>query len=355
MNSQAPRTAVAPHPDSVVPFKNSETVLEVRDLAVHFFTDYGVLKAVDGINYTVNPGETLAIVGESGSGKSVGALAVLGLVPPPGKILSGQIIFQGQDLAQASEEELRRVRGNRIAMIFQDPLTSLNPVLSIGNQIAEVIRAHQGASRRQARTRAVELLEQVEIPRANQRFGDYPHQFSGGMRQRVMIAMAIALEPAVLIADEPTTALDVTVQAQILDLLKGLQLDSKMGLILITHDLGVVAEHADTVAVMYAGKVAEYAEVANIYAKPYHPYSIGLLGSIARLDQKRTETLQTIPGQPPSLVSVPSGCPFHPRCAFSQDVCKVEYPELLPTEHSLRRLAACHFAGNLPAPRGPGR
>ena len=347
----SPRTTLAAHPDGVVPFRNSQTVLEVRDLAVHFFTDYGLLKAVDGINYSLNSGETLAIVGESGSGKSVGALALIGLVPSPGKIVSGRVLFNGADLAQTSEGDLRKIRGNRIAMIFQDPLTSLNPVMNIGNQIGEVIRGHQGASRSQARQRAIELLEQVEIPRARERIGDYPHQLSGGMRQRVMIAMAIALEPAVLIADEPTTALDVTVQAQILLLLKGLQKDSRMGLILITHDLGVVAEHAETVAVMYAGKIAEYAPVNELYAKPYHPYSIGLMNSIARLDRERTGPLKPIQGQPPSMIRVPSGCPFHPRCAHAREVCISDYPDLLPTLEDPQRLAACHFAGDLPPPR----
>lgn len=351
MRDPSPRAVLAAHPDEVVPFKNSETVLEVRDLAVHFFTDYGLLRAVDGINYSLNSGETLAIVGESGSGKSVGALALIGLVPPPGKIVTGRILFNGQDLAQASESDLRRVRGNRIAMIFQDPLTSLNPVMSIGNQIGEVIRAHQGAGRSQARRRAIELLEQVEIPRARERIGDYPHQFSGGMRQRVMIAMAIALEPTVLIADEPTTALDVTVQAQILLLLKGLQQDSHMGLILITHDLGVVAEHAETVAVMYAGKIAEYAPVNELYSEPFHPYSVGLMNSIARLDRERTGPLKPIQGHPPSMTRIPSGCPFHPRCAHAQEVCASDYPDLLPTMNDPRRLAACHFAGDLPPPR----
>ncbi len=351
MTDPAPRTALARGSDQVVPFKNSKTVLEVRDLAVHFFTDYGVVRAVDGVNYSLNSGETLAIVGESGSGKSVGALAVIGLVPPPGKVVTGKILFNGQDLAQASEHDLRKVRGNAIAMIFQDPLTSLNPVLNIGTQIGEVIRAHTGASRQRARRRAVELLDQVEIPRAAERIGDYPHQFSGGMRQRVMIAMAIALEPSVLIADEPTTALDVTVQAQILLLLKGLQLDSQMGLILITHDLGVVAEHADTVAVMYAGRIAEYAPVGDLYSNPHHPYSLGLMNSLPLLHRERTGPLQPIPGQPPSMINVPSGCPFHPRCAYARDLCVSDYPALLPTMNDPRRLAACHFAGNLPQPR----
>ena len=333
------------------PIPESNTVLEVRDLAVHFFTDFGVVKAVDGINYTVGAGETLAVVGESGSGKSVSALALLGLVPPPGRITSGSILFQNDELVGLNEHEFREIRGNEIAMIFQDPLTSLNPVFSVGHQIAEVLRAHTSVGRAQAMTRAADLLELVGIPRASERLHDYPHQFSGGMRQRAMIAMAIALSPALLIADEPTTALDVTVQAQILDLLASLQREFSMGMILITHDLGIVADHADRVAVMYAGKIAEYADVDEVYYNPLHPYSMGLMESLARLDQERTSKLNPIPGHPPSLVFVPPGCPFHPRCRYAREICEVEYPNLAQRTIEQRHLAACHFAGDLPEPR----
>lgn len=333
------------------PIPESGLVLEVRDLAVHFFTDFGVVKAVDGITYTVGAGETLAVVGESGSGKSVGALALLGLVPPPGRITSGSILFQEEELVGLDEHAFREIRGNEIAMIFQDPLTSLNPVFSVGYQIAEVIRAHKGGGRAQAMARATELLELVGIPRASERLHDYPHQFSGGMRQRAMIAMAIALSPALLIADEPTTALDVTVQAQILELLASLQQEFSMGMILITHDLGIVADHADRVAVMYAGKVAEYADVDEVYYNPLHPYSMGLMESLARLDRERTSKLNPIPGHPPSLVLVPPGCPFHPRCRYAQEICEIEYPNLAQRTIDPRHLSACHFAGDLPEPR----
>jgi oligopeptide/dipeptide ABC transporter ATP-binding protein len=338
-------TPIAPQP-----FRTTQTLLEVRDLRVHFFTDYGTVKAVDGINYTVNPGETVAIVGESGSGKSVSSLAVMGLVPPPGKVVSGSVLFQGRNLLELDEDELRKIRGNRISMIFQDPLTSLNPVFSVGKQVAEVLRIHEKISRRQAHQRAVELLQIVDIPNADERASDFPHQFSGGMRQRVMIAMAIAMSPALLIADEPTTALDVTVQAQILGLLKSLQQEFGMALILITHDLGMVAEHADTVAVMYAGKIAEYAPIGEVYYNPLHPYTMGLMSSLARLDQERSGRLRPIRGSPPSLIFVPPGCPFHPRCDYAREVCVREYPDLLARTGDPQHLAACHFAGDLPEP-----
>jgi oligopeptide/dipeptide ABC transporter ATP-binding protein len=340
-------------PPNLLPFRSPDTVLEVRDLRVHFATDFGTVKAVDGISYTVDRGSTLAIVGESGSGKSVSALAVMGLVPPPGKVLSGEILFEGRNLLELDEEELRSIRGNRIAMIFQDPLTSLNPVFSIGHQIAEAVRIHERADRRRARRRAVELLEMVGIPRAAERLGDYPHQFSGGMRQRVMIAMAIAMKPALLIADEPTTALDVTIQAQILELLASLQRELGMAMILITHDLGMVAERADTVAVMYAGKIVEYAAVDEVYERPLHPYAIGLMRSLARLDRPRAGRLKPIRGQPPSLIFVPPGCAFHPRCDHAQPLCREQVPALLAYGGE-RHLAACHFAGNLPPEREEG-
>jgi oligopeptide/dipeptide ABC transporter ATP-binding protein len=344
----------------------ADALLDVRGLRVHFFTDFGVVKAVDGISYSVAPGETLAIVGESGSGKSVSALATMGLISPPGKVVSGSITFEGRNLLDLQESELRLIRGNRIGMVFQDPLTSLNPVFSVGSQIAEAVRAHARVGRRAAMRRAVEMMEIVGIPNAAERTGDYPHHFSGGMRQRVMIAMALAMNPALLIADEPTTALDVTVQAQVLDLLSSLQEEFKMAMILITHDLGVVAEQADRVAVMYAGRVVEEASVDDLYYQPQHPYTMGLMSSIARLDQERTGRLNPIKGQPPSLVNVPPGCAFHPRCPYVQDICRRERPELVAHEVAGTsawskggeeagvavgqgdHLAACHFAGALP-------
>ncbi|MCA1831556.1 MAG: ABC transporter ATP-binding protein [Actinobacteria bacterium] len=323
-------------------------MLVVRDLVVHFHTDFGVVKAVDGVSYSVNAGETLAIVGESGSGKSVNASAVLGLVPPPGKVHRGEIIFQGQDMLKLDDQRLREIRGNRIGMVFQDPLTSLNPVFSVGAQVSEAVQIHEGLARKDARERATELLSIVGIPRSRERFDDYPHQFSGGMRQRVMIAMAIAMKPALLIADEPTTALDVTVQAQILDLLGSLQQEFGMAMILITHDLGMVADQADTVAVMYAGSIVEYGTVDDIYYRPLMPYTLGLMASVARMDQARSGRLRPIRGQPPSLIFRPPGCPFHPRCDYAREVCWQEQPELL--EYDQQHLAACHFAGNLPEP-----
>jgi oligopeptide transport system ATP-binding protein len=329
-------------------------VLEVVDLRVHFPTEFGLVRAVDGIDYTVGAGETVAIVGESGSGKSVSALAVMGLVPPPGRVVSGRILFEGVDLLRLGDEEMRRLRGNRITMIFQDPLSSLNPVYSAGGQVAEVLSVHEGAGRRRAREEAIQLLDLVGIPNARERYGDYPHQFSGGMRQRVMIAMAIAMRPAILIADEPTTALDVTIQAQILALLGDLQKEFGMSIILITHDLGMVAEQASKVLVMYAGHIVESAPVEQLYYQPLHPYSLGLLDSVARLDRERKTRLSPISGQPPSLIRVPPGCPFHPRCAFARPRCVDEYPDLLPRTGQAGHSAACHFAGDLPAPHDPG-
>ena len=329
-------------------------LLEVSDLRIHFPTDFGVVRAVDGISYSLGRGETLAIVGESGCGKSVGALGVMGLVPPPGQVVSGSIQFAGTDLLKLDDAQMRQLRGNRIAMIFQDPLTSLNPVHSIGRQVAEVLRIHSDLSRREASEEAVGMLNLVGIPNARERFGDYPHQFSGGMRQRVMIAMAIAMKPALLIADEPTTALDVTIQAQILELLKSLQREFGLSLILITHDLGMVAEHADKVAVMYAGHIVETAGVEELYYTPEHPYSLGLLSSIARLHEDRRVRLQPIAGQPPSLIRVPTGCPFHPRCPYARARCVAEYPLLLPRTGDPAHPTACHFAGDLPEPHQPG-
>ncbi len=334
--------------------RGGERLLDAEDLEVSFRTEEGLVRAVDGVSFTLDRGEVLGIVGESGSGKSVSALAVMGLVPPPGKVVSGSILFEGVDLLHLDDEAMRRLRGNRITMIFQDPLTSLNPVYPAGSQVAEVLGVHAGVGRRQAREQAVELLELVGIPNARERFGDYPHQFSGGMRQRVMIAMAIAMRPELLIADEPTTALDVTIQAQILALLKSLQKEFGMSLILITHDLGMVAEQADKVLVMYAGHIVEASPVDQLYYDPLHPYSLGLLDSVARLDKERKERLNPITGQPPSLIRVPPGCPFHPRCSFARQRCIEQYPDLLPRTNRAGHLAACHFAGDLPAPHEPG-
>ncbi|BBA99859.1 putative peptide ABC transporter ATP-binding protein [Actinacidiphila reveromycinica] len=316
-------------------------LLDVRDLHVEFHTRDGVARAVNGVNYSVRAGETLAVLGESGSGKSVTAQTVMGILDmPPGRITHGEILFQGQDMLKMSAEQRRRIRGRKIAMIFQDALSSLNPVLSVGYQLGEMFRVHQGLSRRQARAKAVELMDRVRIPAAKDRVGDYPHQFSGGMRQRIMIAMALALEPDLIIADEPTTALDVTVQAQVMDLLAELQREYHMGLILITHDLGVVADVADKIAVMYAGRIVETSPVHDIYRSPAHPYTKGLLQSIPRLDRKGQE-LYAIKGLPPNLTRIPGGCAFHPRCPIARDVCRTEVPPL----HTVgaERGSACHF------------
>jgi oligopeptide transport system ATP-binding protein len=319
---------------------NADHLLEVRDLHVEFPTDYGVVNAVNGLSYTLDRRETLAILGESGSGKSVSALAVMGIIEKPGRIPKGEVLLQGVDLLQMPERQLRDVRGERIAMIFQDALTALNPVYSVGWQIAEMYRKHRGTDRKTAFAKAAELMDRVRIPNAKRRVDEYPHQFSGGMRQRVMIAMALALDPDVLIADEPTTALDVTVQAQIMRLLSDLQDETGMGLILITHDLGVVAEVCDNVNVMYAGRVMERAQIHELYEKPAHPYTLGLMRSIPRADQKGGP-LDPIPGQPPNLAAIPNGCEFHPRCGFVQDVCRTEPPPLAHVDGYRR--SACHF------------
>ncbi|MGH8898344.1 MAG: ABC transporter ATP-binding protein [Egibacteraceae bacterium] len=316
-------------------------LLEVEDLHVEFRTRRGVVRAVNGISYTLDERETLAILGESGSGKSVSAQAVMGIIDsPPGFVTQGAVRFQGRDLLRIQERERRAIRGQRIAMVFQDALTALNPVFPVGWQIGEMFRVHRGASRREARRKAVELMERVRIPSAAQRVSDYPHQFSGGMRQRVMIAMALALDPDVLIADEPTTALDVTVQAQVMELLAELQAETGMGLILITHDLGVVAGVADRVAVMYAGRIVETGPVRAIYHHPAHPYTQGLMASIPRLDQKGGR-LDPINGSPPNLMHIPSGCPFHPRCPYARAVCAEDLPPLHEVEPGRR--SACHF------------
>jgi oligopeptide transport system ATP-binding protein len=316
-------------------------LLEVDDLHVEFRTRRGVVNAVNGITYTLDERETLAILGESGSGKSVSAGAIMGLIDsPPGFITKGEIRFRGDDLLKLDEPARRAVRGEQIAMVFQDALTALNPVYSVGWQIAEMYRAHRGTSKKQAREKAIELMDRVHIPAARDRVEAYPHQFSGGMRQRVMIAMALALDPDILIADEPTTALDVTVQAQVMDLLAELQHETGMGLILITHDLGVVADVADRVAVMYAGRIVETGPVRDIYHHPAHPYTEGLMASIPRLDQKGGK-LTPISGAPPSLMRIPSGCPFHPRCPYRRDVCEIDDPPLYDVGHGRR--SACHF------------
>ncbi|MEU4731731.1 ABC transporter ATP-binding protein [Streptomyces sp. NPDC023588] len=319
-------------------------LLEVRDLHVEFKTRDGVAKAVNGVDYAVEEGETLAVLGESGSGKSVTAQAVMGILDmPPGRITGGEILFKGRDLLKMKEEERRKIRGADMAMIFQDALSSLNPVLSVGAQLGEMYEVHRGMSRRDAKVKAIDLMDRVRIPAAKQRVGDYPHQFSGGMRQRIMIAMALALEPSLIIADEPTTALDVTVQAQVMDLLAELQRELNMGLVLITHDLGVVADVADKIAVMYAGRIVEAAPVHEIYKAPAHPYTRGLLDSIPRLDQKGQE-LYAIKGLPPNLLAIPPGCAFNPRCPMAQDVCRTDVPPLYEvTESPVPRTSACHF------------
>lgn len=305
-------------------------LLQVRDLKTHFFTDDGVVKAVDGISYDVRPGEIVGLVGESGCGKTVSALAILRLIPdPPGKIVGGEIIFEGDDLLKASEEEIRHVRGNRIAMIFQEPMTSLNPVLTIGRQITESLELHLKMDGRSATKRAIELMEMVGIPEAKARISDYPHQFSGGMRQRAMIAMALSCNPKLLLADEPTTALDVTIQAQILELLARLTRELGTAVIIITHNLGVVARYADRVNVMYAGKIIESAVARELYGSPHHPYTLGLLKSVPRLDQARKARLEPIEGFPPDLIHMPEGCAFQPRCKFAVQKCQEEEPPLL--------------------------
>jgi oligopeptide transport system ATP-binding protein len=317
-------------------------LLEVDDLHVEFRTRRGVVNAVNGISYTVRDGQTLAIVGESGSGKSVGVRALLGIIDsPPGFITRGSLRFRGEELRTASENRLRQLRGDKIAMVFQDALSALTPVFPVGWQIAEVFRQHRGLSRRAALERAAALLDRVGIPSASKRVKDYPHQFSGGMRQRALIAMAIALDPQLLIADEPTTALDVTVQAQIMDLLASLREETGMGLILVTHDLGVVADVANEIAVMYAGRIVERGPVAQVYAKPRHPYTEGLLRSIPRLEQKGSR-LTPIAGAPPNLIDLPPGCAFYPRCSYRRDRCRADTPPLLTIEPA--RATACHYA-----------
>jgi peptide/nickel transport system ATP-binding protein len=317
-------------------------LLEVRDLKTHFRTDDGVVKAVDGVSFTVEKGKTLGIVGESGSGKSVTCLTIMGLNAKKNTITTGEALFNGQDLLKMPSKKLRDIRGNDIAMIFQDPMTSLNPVHSVGRQLVEAVQLHQDVSKKQAKQRALDLLRAVGIPRAERRIDDYPHQFSGGMRQRAMIAMALVNDPDLLIADEPTTALDVTTQAQILELMDRLQREFGSAIIMITHDLGVIAEIADEVVVMYAARVAEKGSVGQIFKRPHHPYSWGLLGSLPRLDAD-LERLVQIQGQPPSLLNPPRGCRFNPRCPYVMNVCKEKEPELRPVSGEPEHLQACHL------------
>lgn len=318
-----------------------QALLNIENLRTYFYTDDGVVKAVDGIDLNIKAGTTLAIVGESGSGKSMLASSIMRLIPqPPGKIVSGSICFQNQNLLALSEKEMRDVRGNKITMIFQEPMTSLNPVFRIGRQIEEVITAHQKVSKEEARKQALKLLQLVGIPAAEERISDFPHQLSGGMRQRVMIAIALACNPELLIADEPTTALDVTIQAQILNLMRKLQAEFGTALLLITHDLGVVAEMASEVAVMYAGQIVEYADVGTIFARPAHPYTAGLLKSIPRIDVKQ-EQLMVIDGVVPNPVAFPTGCRFSPRCYKKTALCQHELPDLLPFKEE--HLVRCHY------------
>ncbi|MEI2689991.1 MAG: ABC transporter ATP-binding protein [Anaerolineae bacterium] len=315
-------------------------LLDVKELRTQFFTQDGVVHAVNGISYTLDEGETLGIVGESGCGKSVGVMSLIRLIPmPPGRVVGGEVWFDGRDLLKLSDDEIRQVRGNRIAMIFQDPMTSLNPVLTVGRQISEALELHLGMDKQQARQRSVDLLELVGIPGAEGRLDNYPHQFSGGMRQRVMIAMGLSCNPQLLIADEPTTALDVTIQAQIVDLVKKLRDELGMAIIWITHDLGVVAGLADRMIVMYAGFIVEEAAVKELYANPRHPYTLGLLGSLPRLDEDRPTRLRSIEGLPPDLIDLPRGCPFYARCGWRIERCLEENP---PLEFvAARHRAAC--------------
>jgi oligopeptide transport system ATP-binding protein len=315
-----------------------EPLLEVNNLKTQFFTQDGVVKAVDDVSFKLFPGETLGVVGESGCGKSITAMSIMRLIPsPPGRIVDGQVLFEGEDILKMSDEEVRSIRGNKIAMIFQDPMTSLNPVLTINRQISESLELHLGMGRSQSRQRSIELLKMVGIPNAEERIDQYPHQFSGGMRQRVMIAMALSCNPSLLIADEPTTALDVTIQAQILDLIRTLQQEHNSALMLITHDLGVVAGMTDRIQVMYAGHIVEAATTEDLFGNPRHPYTVGLLNSIPRLDAVRKEMLDPIRGLPPDLIDLPDMCPFLPRCDWAKEKCEQQNPPLLEvheTHHS---------------------
>ena len=318
-----------------------KTLLEIKNLKTHFFTHEGTVKAVDGVSFKINQGETLGIVGESGSGKSVTALSVMRLIPhPPGKIVGGEIYFEGKDLLKLDDKEIRKMRGKKISMIFQEPMTSLDPVFTIGHEIGEVIQLHQGLSNEEARKKSIEILKVVGMPDVEKRIDNYPHELSGGMRQRVMIAMALSCNPTLLIADEPTTALDVTIQAQILRLINDLKDKFGASVMLITHDLGVIAEMCDNVAVMYAGNIVEYTDVYTLFNNPLHPYTKGLSKSMPRMNVE-AEHLDAIPGMVPNLLDLPSGCPFHPRCDLSFKKCVEEMPELIEIENS--HLVRCHL------------
>ncbi len=327
----------------------TEPLITIDRLKTHFFTDDGVVRAVDDVSLAIPKGKTLGLVGESGCGKSVTALSIIRLISRPGRIVDGRITMHGNgspvELTALPEGEMRKIRGARISMIFQEPMSSLNPVFTIGSQIVEAIRLHQGVDTAEARRRTVESLSKVKIPEPERRLKQYPHEFSGGMRQRAMIAMALSCNPELLIADEPTTALDVTIQAQILDLLRQLQRDEGMSILIITHDLGIIAEMADDVAVMYASKVVEQAPVAELFNHPLHPYTHGLFRSRPEPGKPKTEKLNTIPGMVPSPLRFPGGCKFHPRCPYKQDVCATDEPEL--REIRPGHLARCHFAGEL--------
>jgi oligopeptide/dipeptide ABC transporter ATP-binding protein len=325
-----------------------DPVLSIKDLVVEFKTEDGIVHAVDGVSYDLFPGETLGIVGESGSGKSVSTLALLGLIPtPPGRIVRGTAMFNGRDLLKLKKKELRRVRGNDVAMVFQDPMTSLNPVLTVGSQLGEAIKTHYRDEKDDAvKKRVIDLLKLVGVPNAETRYSQYPHEFSGGMRQRAMIAMAITNSPSLLIADEPTTALDVTIQAQVLEVMKRVQRETDAATILITHDLGIVAEMCERVLVMYAGHIVESGDVSTIFRSPRHPYTIGLMNSLPKLTEDE-EWLEPITGAPPSLIDLPPGCPFHPRCFLARERCTQENPPLEPVDGGAGHASACHFSEEL--------
>ncbi len=323
-----------------------EVLLEVKDLKTYFYTEDGVVKAVDGVSFTMHKGEVLGLVGESGCGKSVTSLSIMRLVDAPGKIVGGEIIFKGEDLLKKSEEEMRKIRGSEIAMIFQEPMTALNPVYTIGDQIMEAILTHQDVNEEEAKKKTIELLDLVGIPDPDKRFNEYPHEMSGGMRQRAMIAMAMSCNPDLLISDEATTALDVTIQAQILELMKDLQRKIGMAILFITHDLALVAEMADSVAVTYTGKIVEYSDVRSVFKNPHHPYTYGLLSSIpSLLSEKTKEPLPAIEGMVPSPYRMPKGCHFNPRCPFATDICRKEMPEL--NETSPNHLVRCFHPVNV--------
>lgn len=331
----------------------AELLLKVRNLSTYFFTDNGIVKAVDGVSLDIHRGEIVGLVGESGCGKTVTALSIMRLIPsPPGRIVSGEIWFEGVDLLKLDDDGIRSIRGHKIAMVFQEPMTSLNPVLTIGRQLTEPLEVHLKMDPRQARARAIELLEMVGIPEPHKRIDSYPHQFSGGMRQRVMIAMALACSPRLLLADEPTTALDVTIQAQILELMTQLTRELGTAVLIITHNLGVVARYAQRVYVMYAGKVVESAPAMELYHRPRHPYTLGLLRSVPRLDQGRKARLEPIEGFPPDMVHMPPGCAFHPRCTFRTERCQVEGPPLVAVgpEHMVACWEWQRVVGNAASP-----